>query len=542
MSLEDLEKKLSELLSISETEKSSAFSIFKSELGNFLNFGEAVKIDGLGIFQKKEQVLNNDLFNLSKKVGLVPTILFTPENKLSSSDALFINLDLPQQTDNIFEFNEEVFNLGIGKKLIPLKKDTEVVLDIEKSIKSKIENLISNATKIQDYDLWEDYLQIKETKNTLGEDNNVDFDKFLDEEIFYDEHEKITPEDFIEIDENISDEIPEIHENIKSDLSNDNADNDSNKNNELIPLVDPWKETPDIIEDEISEDIKKDFKNNSPDTDIYTEIKNLKFKDDELSTFEDEIIKNGFDDELSKTKDETKTIDETELADLGNEISSLEIDVNQDLLKSKSLENYNKRKKNKLNFVSILLIVSFILLGFIIIYIYTLLNQNESIVTKVKPQIESFQKTSIDKSSSNEEQIIEELNNAVNTEANIDESEKSEMGVSDINNNKKNENVISENVANETNSVSFRNRNKAEESEVSKNIFFDGKQYSLQVSSWKQKSVAESEVNKLINKGYNAYINKMYIEEFKDTWNRVRIGPFNTLGEAKAAQLKLNTK
>ncbi|MCP4971144.1 MAG: hypothetical protein GY932_11170, partial [Arcobacter sp.] len=40
--------------------------------------------------------------------------------------------------------------------------------------------------------------------------------------------------------------------------------------------------------------------------------------------------------------------------------------------------------------------------------------------------------------------------------------------------------------------------------EVNNNIFFDGTNYSVQISSWKQQSIAEQEVTRLKKKGYSA--------------------------------------
>ncbi|MCB0743380.1 MAG: SPOR domain-containing protein, partial [Ignavibacteriae bacterium] len=78
------------------------------------------------------------------------------------------------------------------------------------------------------------------------------------------------------------------------------------------------------------------------------------------------------------------------------------------------------------------------------------------------------------------------------------------------------------------------------ESEASKNIYFDGTTYSVQVASFKSKSIAEREAQKLLKKGFPAFLVKTYIKKFDGTWHRVRIGPYSTLGEAKSNQSILN--
>jgi cell division protein FtsN len=64
-------------------------------------------------------------------------------------------------------------------------------------------------------------------------------------------------------------------------------------------------------------------------------------------------------------------------------------------------------------------------------------------------------------------------------------------------------------------------------------IYFDGKQYTVQSSSWKSNFIAEREVRKLKKRGFDAFIYKVFIKSKNGTWNRVRIGYFNTQKEAE---------
>lgn len=74
---------------------------------------------------------------------------------------------------------------------------------------------------------------------------------------------------------------------------------------------------------------------------------------------------------------------------------------------------------------------------------------------------------------------------------------------------------------------------------VTQTIFSDGTKYCFQVSSWKRKSVAESEKNKLISAGHNAFLVAAEPKHKRGTWYRVRIGFFNSLSEAKDYQKSL---
>lgn len=79
------------------------------------------------------------------------------------------------------------------------------------------------------------------------------------------------------------------------------------------------------------------------------------------------------------------------------------------------------------------------------------------------------------------------------------------------------------------------------ESNVTPTIFSDGNLFVVQVSSWKTASVAKNELVKLEAKGYNAFIHEVYINSKRATYNRVRVGFFNSLNEAKEIERKIKS-
>ncbi len=70
-------------------------------------------------------------------------------------------------------------------------------------------------------------------------------------------------------------------------------------------------------------------------------------------------------------------------------------------------------------------------------------------------------------------------------------------------------------------------------------IFKEGDKYSFQISSWKNKATAVSEVARLKAKGHNAFFVEAFIPERGGTWYRVRIGNFNSIEEAQSYMKKL---
>ena len=79
----------------------------------------------------------------------------------------------------------------------------------------------------------------------------------------------------------------------------------------------------------------------------------------------------------------------------------------------------------------------------------------------------------------------------------------------------------------------------ANETEIEKNIWTDGTQYVIQVSSWSTEARADRMASKWRTEGHNAFVQKAYVNKFKRTYYRVRIGYFNSVGEAEAYQRTL---
>lgn len=87
--------------------------------------------------------------------------------------------------------------------------------------------------------------------------------------------------------------------------------------------------------------------------------------------------------------------------------------------------------------------------------------------------------------------------------------------------------------------VTGRTYNAAMERNVGKMIFTDGYLYCFQVSSWRSREKAESEMKKLKAKGYNAFIVVANLPELDGTWYRVRVGYFESMQEAENVRKRI---
>lgn len=56
--------------------------------------------------------------------------------------------------------------------------------------------------------------------------------------------------------------------------------------------------------------------------------------------------------------------------------------------------------------------------------------------------------------------------------------------------------------------------------------------YTVQVSSWRTRRKADSEAEKLRERGYDAYVQRVVLDN-QETWYRVRVGSFATIEEAR---------
>lgn len=68
---------------------------------------------------------------------------------------------------------------------------------------------------------------------------------------------------------------------------------------------------------------------------------------------------------------------------------------------------------------------------------------------------------------------------------------------------------------------------------VQGNIFTDGKQFCLQLSSWKTKTKAEREASKIKEKKDNVFVMPFTHPETNQNWYRVRVGSFQTVSETE---------
>jgi len=538
MKKEVLESKIAELLDIEDSDKSIVFSLFKDKIAKHLNIGEAIKINGLGIFQLKEQVsgLGKDKSIDSNKN--ISTLVFSPESKQSEDESLFINFEIDGTVKDEAEFDPNVFQLGIGKTLATsVQMDDKGVEENEKSTveiyEEKISKFIDESEKLKNFDLWEDYLKAKETTNMLEEEPEIENTSLTEEttETSNVKEETLLEKDFVELDEDeVFDDLIEDNEFIQDDsletfneeieidnnLIDEIVEDDSEKVvNELINDDNELIDSEESVSEEVSEEIDEVYQENTDPDGPELEI-------DEPVDLEIDIPEVDNIEEIQ----EDDLLEKTEV--LPKEESEPITEENEELEESTNVESepvISKQKKSRLPFY--FLISAFIIVGAIGIY-YLFFQKpaakyEEQSTSEIQTELTPSKDITDELPNKNTEDVTLEDNKIVDDFENIKTSD-AKVNPAEI----------------KTNESETKKENVDEETEVAKNIYYDGFVYSVQVSSWKQRSVAQREMNKLNSKGLPAYLVKIYIPKFKGTWHRVRLGPYTTLIEARDAQNKIN--
>jgi cell division septation protein DedD len=78
------------------------------------------------------------------------------------------------------------------------------------------------------------------------------------------------------------------------------------------------------------------------------------------------------------------------------------------------------------------------------------------------------------------------------------------------------------------------------DTKVNGTIYYDGKSYNFQISSWRERLKAETEVKRLRSLGMTAFIVEAYLPQKGGKWFRVRVGSFKSEKQAEEYKAKNN--
>ncbi|MBA4319526.1 MAG: hypothetical protein C0412_14080 [Flavobacterium sp.] len=573
MNKEFLINKVAKLLGVSSSEKDFAFQIFLDKTAEVLEENEALKYSGLGFFYLK--VNQKDKSDYTESLSFVP---FQKDSHLMDEN-FFLNFDVVKKKKNSMEFDPSVFSLSIDKATLPFENSSGRTSDIsyqllKKTIEERVEDVISGAVHLRNFKITDTiFIENEEKEEFVNEDENIlyeikdenSYEEMVFSRMNFDESDDIIPgtetnkefdTDSPKVDDEIFEKIVD-DENIHTTFFKEETLNEELPDEGLIENGIPSLD--DYIETKVIEKPKFDFFEKKEEGDNTGWTWPEKLIDDENSGVEDLIVdeppekpevsdfvespvepenissKRAVDDpfaELEKSFD----IDDEIVEIMEEEVSNIEENFNSNIadevsnnLKEEQMDEKKENTPNEeenpfetedSNTKRNLLVGGLILVGLVAVYIIffhgfgiikknpipqTTANTNQTQPAENKDSLQAVDnqtKTPVDSK-------VNEIPKAADKSQKIKEERAGDI-LREIKN----------------------------ESKVAGNVYKDGAQYYVQVSSWKNVTKAEQEAKKLKTKGLDAFVVKAYIEQFKGTWYRVRVGGFKTKEEAEAFEMK----
>jgi len=557
MEKEALVRKVVEAIGAKESKSKIVFNTFIRKLSVYLGNDEAIKLEGIGTFQlKKEPISRLERRHTDHPRIEKMKIFFSPivDEIPNESNKLFLSFDVDIGSEDSTEFNENIFDLGLDKPLIPLDKTVDEIMDeidseeIDSLTDEKLNQLIEDGEKLAGFELFDKLLGEPSADPTADKDkddeidtaeqliddsdenNNIEADKDFQDEFKQDEIKNEDKEDpFAKLEELLDREESKENkdENDEEEITDGLEESDDSTEMES----ETWEISPEgndegelIFEEEaeypksegdnkdITENIKDDVLEKELDKIEETEIDDDKPRDpfDEL---EDYLSK----DELNEdVKDEEKE-EEQVINDDVNEEDKTEVETNkEDIIRKYNDAKFNysqkHRKTERRPLIWVVAAAAMVVIYLMIVYF---------------PQDEQPTDTG---------QVIPP-SKELGTEAPITSLEAGEKKSDEFNiieekegKTDKPKDVVKQSTVPKQTGLY---RDIPQDRRVTNRIYYNGKYYTIQVSSWRTAKIAEREVNRYKNLGFDAFIYQVFIKSKGGTWNRVRIGYFNSKDEAE---------
>lgn len=569
MNKEILIDKVSRLLGVSTSEKEFAFQIFIEKTADVLELNEALKYPDLGYFYFKEDD--------PSKQELTDYLLYVPiQDKIDPlEDNFFLSFEVQKKNRDNLEFDSSVFSLSIEKSTLPFEKDSGNNTDIsyhllKKTIEERVEDLISTAVHLENFniadsllggtDSGQDITPEKEIEHFIVDDNQsyeemvfsrMSLDEALssfppDKENEYDslpEYEK--KYDTFDVEEEpvkpepVTADIKEIENELSGDdsLINDQEFFESiieEKNNSgFVPVEDvkeniEWKWADELsVEEEkannekpveteaaltAEETTKHGIENNENPDDLFAELESVIIPETVPEEKEIEKADENINSAVSPVHEEPTTI----------MMEKAMKEENENIPEEENNYNTGEEDNSKRNIILIGVIIVIVLVAAGIIFFngFGIIKKKSPAPPQVKPDSTLVQNN-----------IKQDSASAIQNQAIADTKGKASGAKPQTTQADKTQKVKESQAGDLLKEIK-------NESKVGSNIYTDGKTFYVQVSSWKNISKAEQEVKKLRAKGETAFMVKAYIEEFKGTWYRVRVGSFKSREEAEAFSKK----
>ena len=283
MDKNSLRKLISDKLGISSSKKDFAFEVFLKKISQTLSSDEAINVPGIGFFQLKNEPLLKEERKTSRgqKKLTKRTVFYSPiDSKDKNELSLFLSFDVDLPSKDFTEFDENVFSLGIQKLLAPIFDEDESISSLQKSLESRIDEIIYDSQKVNDFDLFENYVNqvTEENLGTAEVEENEALPEIATEELHVEklenENEEIIDEKLITESKDSSESEEKLDEDSLEIIEDQNID-------EVEEEINPFDELDKLKFD--NDELKPEETNSLLEEDVDTEKeKKIEFEDEKV--------------------------------------------------------------------------------------------------------------------------------------------------------------------------------------------------------------------------------------------------------------------
>ncbi len=546
MNKEELQKNILERIG---SDSKESFLEFLKRTAEYLDRNKTLKLDGIGTFQLKKEPLSR--MERRGEENEKSIIVFLPEGETTEESLLsfeVINDDVPSN-----EFSDSVFDIGVDKPTIISNSES-----FNEDVDSKILTLIESGSVLENYDILSSELSSTAEFSSEVESRDFNTKEIMDSDI--DEANQIDDITVTHINENFlnNDEEEKAEEqNEVSEYEDDYSVSDEEDISEEVIKTD-FEEVSSNFETKITEEeifeSESDIIEQAETIDSVSGEKAVEENGVELDDINEEFDedKNPFDELDDYIKDETKDEAQEIIDEAPDEVEEEIVNSEQIETEPKEPEKENRterksysalRNKSSEWYKKPILLISILVavIAFAVIFLFWPSTEegvaensvaNSEIISSENNEPANIDSTNIiskEKTENAEEKRQEKTDAEKLAEVKKIEKQNRET-VTTTEPKKVIPKVVKKNSSNKTGKLY---RDIPNDVNVASRIYTDGVQFTVQSSSWRSTSIAEHEVRKLKKRGFDAFIVKVFIKSKGSTWNRVRIGYFNTRKEAE---------
>ncbi len=495
MNKQELIQKITDKLGADERENKIAFEIFIDKITNHLDENSTIRIPDVGIFQlKKFMKRDRDKTEILDKSQVQYYLLAVPFSFIDeASEIISFNVTGVKEEK---DFNRSPFSFSIDKPVIPLKtinKNNLLVqssyIQLQRKFENEVDKLYESTVFLDDFNI-----DFKPSELELMEIDVDSSDDKLFEKKYSDGGPGSIPWDF---------GVTEVETENEGEIESGFVKKGTEKKNEnILDQLKIRQQTEFIDNIDLNDESEIDKEEKAEDE---LDIDALYVEEDkpEIKISEEKSL-NDIEDEIKIENFSMNNFTKSTQMDEGDELESESVEKKENFLTRPVEEVIEKESSNTLFWVviSIIIVITSVSLYY---YFFIIKNAENNAVEENVQQYNKNYQVPVSADSSYKGQDTIKRVEAMPTETNSSEIKTDSL---------------------------IRSDNKLKH--VGGNFYSDGNTFTFQVSSWKSKTTAEKDAQRLRAMGYDAYLTVQNPQSISP-WYLVRVGSYESLKAARDA-------